>query len=100
MTYKEEGIEEFKEIFESTKAYILSSDGCHGVRLLQDVQNPKVFFTYSTWRDEQALDQYRSSDYFRATWSRCKKLFDDKPQAWSTQVLSSSDHEKDIASEL
>lgn len=98
MTYREEGIETFKEIFEETKDYISSFEGCSSVRLLQDAHDPRIFFTYSIWEDVESLNLYRSSDYFRATWSRCKQLFDAKPEAWSTQVISSSSHEEDISS--
>ncbi len=95
MTYKEESIDDFKKIFEVSSQKIKDSKGCISLRLLQDQDDPRIFFTYSIWEEESYLDLYRNSDLFKATWSKCKKLFDDKPEAWSTQVLYSSVHEED-----
>ncbi len=57
--------------------------GCHAVELFQDKADPRIFFTISEWDDEAALNAYRNSDYFKATWAYMKQGFDDKPQAWS-----------------
>jgi len=97
LTFNEEHIAEFKQIFKVSSGRIIASAGCHSVRLLQSEHDPRIFFTYSIWDDVAALDAYRSTDFFRSTWSKCKKIFADKPEAWSTQVISSHHHEEDIA---
>jgi len=100
MTYKTESIDDFKKIFEVSSKKIKASEGCISLKLLQHQEDPRIFFTYSIWKDESYLEKYRSADFFRGTWTKCKKLFDAKPEAWTTQVLYSSDHEEDTSREL
>jgi heme-degrading monooxygenase HmoA len=47
-----------------------------------------IFFTYSYWETEQDLEKW-TSDFFNEVWSFTKKLFNDKPQAWSVDKLAS-----------
>ena len=88
MTFKEDCIENFKSIFNSSKHLILAMEGCEHVELLQDVSNHKVFFTLSIWESSQHLDHYRHSELFEGVWSKTKVLFDDKPQAWSVTLIN------------
>lgn len=83
MCFKEEHIDAFKALFEERKATIRAQEGCTHLELLQDINNPQIFFTYSFWNSEQYLDQYRNSDFFADTWQKTKALFADKAAAWS-----------------
>jgi heme-degrading monooxygenase HmoA len=47
-----------------------------------------VFFTFSIWENEEALENYRQSELFRSTWSKTKVLFSDKPNAWTVDLIS------------
>lgn len=85
LTFKLEEINTFLEIFEQQKKFIADFDGCSHLTLLRDKQQANVFFTYSHWKDEEALERYRKSDFFVTIWSTVKLLFDDKPQAWSLE---------------
>ncbi len=76
-------IAEFQEMFDEKKAIIRNSDGCKLLELYQDKNNPEIFFTYSYWEDENALENYRNSDFFKATWKQTKGYFNAKPEAWS-----------------
>ncbi len=87
MTFKPEHIQEFKMIFNSNKELIAAVEGCSHVELLQDDNNPCVFFTYSLWQNIDFIEQYRHSDLFKGVWSKTKVLFDDKPEAWSLKGL-------------
>lgn len=89
MSFHPEKIDEFLTLFESVKNKIRSSEGCEHLELLQDQKNPSIIFTYSYWLEERYLDQYRYSNLFESTWAKTKKLFNDKPEAWSTQLISS-----------
>lgn len=84
MTFKEDKVKEFIEIFKAASPKISSCVGCKGVKLLQDKNKANVFFTYSLWETEDNLDDYRQSELFKKTWSLTKVLFDSKPEAWST----------------
>jgi len=87
LTFNEDKIETFLENFEKNKKAIRNFSGCHHLELWRDTKNPNVFFTYSYWTSEEALNAYRHSDLFRNVWSKTKILFSDKPQAWSIEVM-------------
>lgn len=83
MTFREESIDDFIALFEERKERIRGFEGCEHLELWQDSKNTEVFFTYSKWQSESALDHYRFSEFFKDTWSSTKALFADKPRAWS-----------------
>ena len=87
LTFKPENIERFKDIFKASHQLIIAMEGCHNVELLQDINNPCVFFTLSMWDDPKYLETYRKSELFEGVWAKTKILFDDKPEAWSVKVL-------------
>lgn len=88
MSFDAQYIEEFKLIFENNWQSIKNSEGCEHVELLQDQFHPSVFFTYSIWISEEYLNQYRNSELFSRVWSATKKLFNDKPQAWTVRLIA------------
>jgi len=83
LTINESKSQDFVQIFEESKAKILAFEGCHHLKLFSDKKYPNIFFTYSIWEDEIALNNYRHSDLFKDTWSRTKVLFACRPEAWS-----------------
>ena len=83
MSFKTENIDTFKTIFKNNWQHIKNFNGCKHVELLQDKNNPCVFFTYSLWDSEESIETYRNSELFNTVWSATKILFNDKPQAWS-----------------
>ena len=87
MSFKPENCEAFKTIFETNWKKIKGFEGCLHVELLQDKNNPEVFFTYSIWESETSLNNYRNSDLFKNVWSATKQLFNQKPEAWSVDQL-------------
>lgn len=91
MTFREEAIPEFMEIFNNSKARIRAFEGCEYLELLKDQNAPHILFTYSYWRDQASLEQYRQSDLFKGTWADTKKLFAAKPQAWSLTTIDRLD---------
>ena len=87
MSFHEENIPAFLENFELTKNHIRNSPGNRFLELYQDKNNPSLFFTYSYWEHEQDLENYRQSDLFNEVWTFTKKLFNDKPEAWSVSKI-------------
>lgn len=83
MTFCDNKIDEFLNIFEERKQTIKNFKGCLHLELWQDSTNKNIFFTYSNWESEADLNHYRFSEFFKDTWSKTKALFADKPQAWS-----------------
>lgn len=88
LSFHTESISVFKTIFEQNKLKINGFKGCLMVNLLQDIHNENVFFTYSRWESESDLNAYRNSSLFKEVWSETKILFNAKPEAWSTHIIS------------
>lgn len=87
MTFQKEKVEDFLAIFASSKDKIRNFEGCLHLELLRDAEQPHIFTTYSHWESEQALEKYRQSTLFQATWAATKPLFADKPLAFSSYSL-------------
>lgn len=87
MGFKPEKINEFLANFEANKHHIKAFNGCELLELYQDKQQPHVFFTYSYWKSESDLEQYRHSPLFKTIWANTKPLFNIKPEAWSVNKL-------------
>lgn len=88
LTFHSENIPAFLELFESTKERIRHFPGCMHLELLRDKGRGNVFFTYSLWESEAALNAYRNSELFQDTWTKTKALFETKAEAWSVEVVS------------
>ncbi|MDG0973243.1 MAG: antibiotic biosynthesis monooxygenase [Crocinitomicaceae bacterium] len=84
MTLQPEKVSEFLSFFDTIKHQINTFEGCKGVKLLQDKNQPNILFTYSFWESEKALNNYRHSELFGKVWPTTKIHFADKPEAWST----------------
>lgn len=82
---KMECVDAFREMFSRGGARVQTFEGCNQVQLLESEQG--VFMSYSVWESEDALNAYRNSAFFRATWPKLKEMFREKAQAWSASDL-------------
>lgn len=89
LSFHEENIPAFLENFELMKNKIRNAPGNRFLELYQDQKNKSIFFTYSYWETEADLENYRKSELFYDVWEFTKKLFNDKPEAWSVNKLVS-----------
>jgi quinol monooxygenase YgiN len=87
MHFREEKIGAFLDLFAEVYPAISSFPGCDGVKLLRDRNVDSIFFTYSTWKDADALEEYRQSELFGNTWKQTKALFAHKAEAWSVDEV-------------
>lgn len=87
MTFHEEKIPAFLQKFEQIKHKIRGFEGVEHLSLLRDKHHTNVFFTYSIWRSEADLENYRNSDFFKSFWIELKPYFADKTLAWSTDAV-------------
>ncbi len=79
---------EFQAIVNATAPVIRTFAGCIQMNAYADVVQSNVYFTISTWENEEALNNYRNSDFFIEVWGRTKALFANKAEAWSlSQVV-------------
>lgn len=87
MTFREDSRVSFEGIFHITRPGILQFEGCFSVELYQDICNPSAYFTISRWASSDALENYRSSEFFKTTWSKVKVMFMDKTEAWTLETI-------------
>jgi len=89
LSLQEEKIKEFISNFNKQKESIRHFPGCQFLELYNDKQAKNVFFTYSYWDNEDALNNYRHSEIFQGIWAVTKPMFNAKPEAWSVDKLES-----------
>jgi quinol monooxygenase YgiN len=83
MTFREDKVAEFLELFDERKDLIRAFKGCARLELWEDTGHSTIMFTYSLWESEEHLNHYRFSELFKDTWAKTRTLFAAKPQAWS-----------------
>ncbi|MBL7940839.1 MAG: antibiotic biosynthesis monooxygenase [Flavobacteriales bacterium] len=83
MTFAPERVTTFQELFVGWKPRIRAFPGCRHLELLHDVDDPRVFFTYSHWDGPDDLEAYRVSDVFATVWPVVKTLFAAPAEAWT-----------------
>lgn len=86
MVFTADGVAAFLKVFEGVGDKIAAFPGCTSLELVQGLDK-QTFFTLSRWEDSEALEAYRHSDLFKATWAKTKIHFAAKPEAWSTESL-------------
>lgn len=86
ITFQEDKLTAFFEHFETVKWKVATFPGCHGMKLLKDVNNPSIVMTYSIWDSEEALNKYRDSELFGELWPKIKPWFASKAEAWSVET--------------
>ncbi len=89
LSLEEKYIQKFISNFDNQKKYIRNFSGCQFLEFYQDKNSKNIFFTYSYWDSEEALNNYRHSDLFKGIWSETKPMFNAKPEAWSVDKLDS-----------
>lgn len=86
MEFMSKNTSEFLTYFESISHKIKQMPGLVNLKLYQDVNNPNVFFTHSTWLNEESLEKYKKSKLFGEVWPKIKKLFASEAVAWSLNL--------------
>lgn len=88
MEFKPEHVQDFLRQFGSVRQKIRQYPGVQQLELHRDTGQSNVFYTYSKWDDEQALETYRQSELFKYAWGEVKPWFSGKPQAFSLQQVT------------
>lgn len=83
MKFQPEHLESFFAHFETVNWKVAQFQGCKGMQLLQDQNDPCLIFTYSVWESVEDLNRYRDSELFASIWPQIKPWFAQKAQAWS-----------------
>jgi heme-degrading monooxygenase HmoA len=78
---------DFQQVFRESQPVIKTFAGCIDVNAFNDVANPLVYFTISQWESEEALNNYRHSEFFKQTWVKTKALFQERAEAYSLSSI-------------
>lgn len=87
LTLHPDHVETFLTLFDKVSPRIRATDGCEHLVLLQDATFPNIVSTHSHWRNNEALEAYRKSDFFRSTWEKTRMLFIAPPTAQSYHTI-------------
>lgn len=99
LSFAPDKVGDFLVIFAESENKIRQFYGCHHLELWRAKTPDHIFFTYSYWENENALEAYRHSDLFKNTWAKTKLLFNDKPEAWSVVVVKEDTNTNNIPPE-
>ena len=91
MTFQEDKVEEFKNIFNRIKQKIRTFPGCNHLELQKDYHSENIYSTYSHWENDEALNNYRNSELFTEVWEQTKILFLEQPIAFSNTMIDMVD---------
>lgn len=87
MHFRPEAVVPFMELFRESYPHISTFPGVLRLDLMRDARHPEVFYTYSHWTGEEALEAYRVSPLFEDVWARTKVLFAEKAKAYSLEAV-------------
>ncbi len=87
LQFQSEKTQDFLALFDSVVTKVNSFPGCCHMHMVRDIRDPNLFFTYSQWENETALNNYRDSDLFQSIWPTIKPWFSQKAEAWSTEKV-------------
>ncbi|GAC1538696.1 MAG: hypothetical protein NVS2B7_09880 [Herpetosiphon sp.] len=87
MEIKPEAVQEFLGLYRSVRREIQSQPGCMQVLLVQAIDRPNQFATWSSWEDEAGLEAYRRSSFFRGFWPSVRALFSSPARAQTWRPL-------------
>lgn len=87
LEFQPEKVTEFVTFFTENRTKIASFPGCLSLELFKDAGLEHVYYTFSLWESEEALNAYRDSETFHLLWGFAKQRFAGKPLAYSLAPL-------------
>jgi len=83
MEFETARVDDFLAHFGRIHELIRNYPGVRHLELHRDTGRSNVFYTFSKWDSEAALEKYRQSELFKSAWGEVKPWFSQKPQAFS-----------------
>ncbi len=87
LVLRAECVADFLALLDRVGPQIRSMPGCLGLEIWRDLDQPERFVTMSRWLDGAALENYRTSALFRATWTKVKPWFLERARASSYEAM-------------
>ena len=88
LSFQPDKCADFETKFQEIKQLIENQNGCEEVKLFRSKKDGNVYFTWSFWESEEALNAYRETPFFDSVWSEVKQWFNARPEAWSTEEIT------------
>ena len=79
--------DEFIKYINSIHDEIFQFTGCHNMEVLNDKDDPKVFFIYTIWKNETELNKFRNSSFNRNFWNTLQDLCESRPEVWTVENI-------------
>ncbi len=90
MTFQEETIGAFLTVFAQYEEKIRNVEGCINMEAFRALNDRQLFFTYSLWKSEVYLENYRQSVLFKTIWMQTKPLFATPAEAYTMQKIQNT----------
>jgi quinol monooxygenase YgiN len=87
LEFHPEKIGEFMTFFNANRKTIAAFPGVISLDFYKDASLDNVYYTFSIWESEEALELYRDSEIFKSLWGFAKQRFSGKPLAYSLAEL-------------
>jgi heme-degrading monooxygenase HmoA len=79
--------EDFLKYMESIKSDFDDFEGCKQLEVLRGKIDGDVFFIYTTWEKNVALNIFRRSDFNKKFWKKLLDVSQSRPQVWSVENI-------------
>lgn len=88
LTLKDESSQnDFRALYASRNPMNRGVSGCLEVKIMKDINENNVYYTVSKWTTNEALENYRSSAYFKETWPMVKSTLASKTKVFTMEEV-------------
>ena len=85
--FQEQFTDEFLDLYKNHLNGIKNFPDCQNLEIYSTGTEKGIFITLSLWKSEEALNNYRSSQYFKDIWTSIKPWFAEKAEAWTLDKI-------------
>lgn len=80
---------ELAEVVTTSAPVVRAVPGCRGLTILQDINDPLHYLTWSLWDSAADLEAYRRSAVYGQVWPRIRACLAERAHAHTFEVLAS-----------
>lgn len=79
--------EDFMEYMNEVIPEFSAMEGCQQVEVLRGKINEHIFFIYTIWKNNTALNKFRHSEFNQVFWNKLMEMSESRPQVWSVENI-------------
>ncbi|MCU0327747.1 MAG: antibiotic biosynthesis monooxygenase [Chitinophagales bacterium] len=87
LTFIPEKTNEAIKLLKENHEKVREMPGVLSLEIIQDFVMPQIIITLSHWTNQEALESYRQSDFFKSFWQKLKPMFAEQAQVNSCEKL-------------